>query len=295
MVVAVLSTALVVVGFGTRAGGAGVRYRDLVFSHITTTKDVPYGSSVNVDGVVQQHLLDVHEPAGDTAASRAAVVWVHGGFFIEGSKESYQTAWTQFAQAGFVTFSINYRLRPDLPRGYQEIILNNAVPATLAATVDAQHDAQAAVRFVRANAARYRVNPNRIVIAGHSAGGITAQRVLFNDHDPGTSGNPGYSSRVAAAVSMAGGSVPVLLAKVDPGEPPLQVIHGLVDDVVPFVAGPPSCAVSAALLNVCELVVDPDQDHGTFGYTQAREFLWRHLFAPTRLVPVPKVSVVGAG
>ena len=234
------------------AKGAGVRYRDLVFPSITTIKDVPYGQATNVDGVSQTLLLDVHEPAGDTATSRPAVVWVHGGFFIDGSKESYRTAWTQFTQAGYVTFSINYRLRPNLPRGAQEIILNGAVQDAIDATVDAQHDAQAAVRFVRAHAAEYRVDPNRIAIAGHSAGGITAQRVLFNDHDPGTSGSPGPSSRVSAAVSMAGGSVPVLLAKVDPGEPPLQIVHGVADDVVPFVAGPPAvprrsrCSASAS-------------------------------------------------
>ena len=274
------------------AKGAGVRYRDLVFPAITTTKDIAYGQSVNVDGVMQTHLLDVHEPAGDTAPSRAAVVWVHGGFFIEGSKESYSTAWRQFAQAGFVTFSINYRLRPQLPRGYQEIILNNAIPETLEATVDAQHDAQAAVRFVRAHAAQYRVDPNRIAIAGHSAGGITAQRVGFNDHDPGTSGTPGVSSKVAAAVSMAGGSVPVLLAKVDPGEPPLQIIHGVADDVVPFPAGPPSCAASIALLNVCELVIDRDQDHGTFGYEFARDFLYRRMIAPAPKLTLPTRLVV---
>jgi acetyl esterase/lipase len=290
--VALLCTALVFVGFDTKVGAAGVRYRDLVFPSITTTKNIPYGQATNIDGVQQTLLLDVHEPAGDIATSRPAVVWVHGGFFIDGSKESYRTAWTQFAQSGYVTFSINYRLRPQLPRGYQEIILNNAIPETIDATVDAQHDAQAAVRYVRANAAHYRVDPNRIAIAGHSAGGITAQRVGFNDHDPGTSGTPGVSSRVNAAVSMAGGSVPVLLAKVDPGEPPLQIIHGVADDIVPFPAGPPSCAVSIALLGVCELVVDPDQDHDTFGYEFARDFLYRRMVAPTPKLKLPTRLVV---
>ncbi|HYZ92510.1 MAG TPA: alpha/beta hydrolase [Actinomycetota bacterium] len=282
------------VGIATQAHGAtGARYRDEVFPAIRTTKNVQYGSAVNVDGKMLKLLLDVHEPAGDTAPIRAAVVWVHGDYFIEGSKESYPEAWQQFARAGFVTFSINYRLRPKLPRGYGEIIAEGRVQETLDATRDAQHDAQAAVRWVRRHAARFRVDPERLAIAGHSAGGITSQLVVYNDHDPGTSGTPGESSRVAAAVSMAGGSLPALMTRVDPGEPPLLIVHGLADDVVPFVAGPPSCALALLLLNICELVVHPTQDHGTFGYANAREFLYRQMIDKPDLRMPTNVTIVG--
>jgi dienelactone hydrolase len=277
-----------------RPASAAVRYRDEVFGDIVTTKDLKYGEAVNRSGVLQELRLDVHEPAGDTAPLRAAVVWVHGGFFTHGSKEDYRTAWTQFAKAGYVTFSISYRLHPTLPDGAAPIVQELAVQDAVDATEDAQHDAQAAVRWVRQHAADYRIDPERVAIAGHSAGGITAQRVLFNDHDPGTSGNPGHSSRVAAAVSMAGGSIPGVLVRIDPLEPPLQLIHGAADDIVPFPADPPACLVTVLLLNTCEMVIDPDQDHGTFGYEYAREFLYRQMISkPTGLRPPVNVTLTG--
>jgi acetyl esterase/lipase len=61
-----------------------------------------------------------------------------------------------------------------------------------------KHDAQAAVRWLRANAATYRLDPSRIAIGGSSAGAITAMMVSYNAVDPGSSGNPGYPSDVAA-------------------------------------------------------------------------------------------------
>src|SRR5687768_12033133 len=69
------------------ADAAGVRYLDEVFDAYTVTSDLVYGESVSYEGILQEHELDVLEPAGDTATSRAAVVWVHGGFFKRGSKE----------------------------------------------------------------------------------------------------------------------------------------------------------------------------------------------------------------
>lgn len=291
-----LLTVLATATVSPSAGAAqGTRYLDEVFAKIRTTKGLVYGRAVNSRGKLETLRLDVHEPAGDTAPVRAAVVWVHGGFFIEGSSESYPEAWTQFARAGFVTFSINYRLHPDLPRGAGAIVSELEIQQALDATRNTQHDAQAAVRWVRAHAAGYRIDPDRIAIAGHSAGGITSQLVAYNDHDAGTSGTPGESSTVAAAVSMAGGSVPLLMTRVDTGEPPLLLIHGVMDDIVPFVAGPPSCVAALILLNTCEFVIHPTQDHGTFGYEFAREFLYRQMIAKPSLRLPTNVTVTGVG
>ena len=290
-------TVLALLASSVRATGAeGVRYLDEVFTSLKVTKNVAYGQAVTRDGHLQTLLLDVYEPAGDTAKLRPAVVWVHGGFFIEGSKDVpwYKDAILQFARAGYVTVAINYRLHPTLPRGFEAIITEGAVQDAIDATEDGQHDTQAAVRWVRANAKKYRVDPEQVAVTGHSAGGIISQRVLFNDHDPGTSGNPGHSSRVAAAVSMAGGSIPGVLVQIDPLEPPLQLIHGLADDIVPFPADPPACIVTVLLLNTCEMVIDPDQNHNTFGYSYAREFLYRQMVnKPTGLRPTTNVTLVG--
>ena len=73
-----------------------------------------------------------------------------------------------------------------------------------AAAVDAQHDAQAAVRWLRAHAAQYGVDPDRIAIGGGSAGADVALLVGAHSEDPGTSGTPGESSKVGGVVSISG-------------------------------------------------------------------------------------------
>jgi dienelactone hydrolase len=295
LVVAALASSLL--AFAARpADAGGVRYRDEVFSKTSVTmRDVAYGSAYDHQGKRQVLRLDVHEPSGDRAPVRPAVVWVHGGFFQFGDKAEpyYAPIVESLTRAGYVTVSINYRLNPTTPPGIGDTVLQGRIDEYIDTVRDAQHDAQAAIRWVRAHADELRVDPERVAIVGHSAGGLTTNMVAFNDEDPGTSGNPGWSSRPTAAVAMAGGSLPIKMTKIDPGEPPFQVVHGLVDLVVPAVAFPPSCAATIAMLNVCEMVVDPDQDHGTFGLPQIRDFLYRYVATSPRVrVPV-NITPVG--
>src|SRR5262245_28073681 len=67
-------------------GAAPLRYRDLVFGTVTTTKNVTYGSAVDQQGTRVTLKLDVYRPSGDTVTSRPAIVWVHGGSFKSGDK-----------------------------------------------------------------------------------------------------------------------------------------------------------------------------------------------------------------
>jgi len=80
-------------------------------------------------------------------------------------------------------------------------------------------------------ASTYGVDPNRIAIGGSSAGAITALNVLYGPDQVGSSGNPGYSSTVQAAVSLSGAS---LLTTPDPGEGPGLLFHSTGDFLVPF-------------------------------------------------------------
>jgi predicted esterase len=301
----VLATAVVtaatvgLVGPVPSAGAEGVRYRDLVFEDYDVVKDVHvYGSSVNYLGQTEQHEVDIYTPADDpVTADRPAVVWVHGGYFIEGSKDVswYKGAIEQYVRSGYVVFSINYRLNPSLPRGLPGVIQTLRLEEYIQEAKDAAHDAQAAVRWVRAHADEFGVDADKIAVSGHSAGGIISQMVGFNSEDPGTSGTPGVSSRVAAVVSSAGGSLPVVLADVDPGEPPMLLSHGLMDDVVPYPAELPACALSILLGNVCEQLLDPDQAHPQFGFDQWRAFLYERMVQPAPpLLRLPfNIQIVG--
>ena len=93
-------------------GDAPLRYRDQVFSDVTVTHDLQYGSAVNSNGDTEALKLDLYQPTGDTVTKRPAVVWVHGGGFSGGDKGAGPSPdlANKFAKLGYVTVSINYRL-----------------------------------------------------------------------------------------------------------------------------------------------------------------------------------------
>ena len=209
-------------------GDGTLRYRDQVFSGVTATTDITYGSAPGADGNPVALKLDLYQPTGDTAAKRPALVWVHGGGFTMGDKSSGRARATFFARLGYVAVSINYRLlSPDGCGGNP-----NPTPVCQNAALEAQHDAQAAVRWLRANAATYRIDTSRIAMAGASAGAVTSVLAATHSEDPGTSGNPGFASDIRAAVSVSGGMPTNEL--IDAGDAPTLFIHGTEDRVVPF-------------------------------------------------------------
>lgn len=209
----------------TPQGDAPLRYRDAVFTDVNRTNGITYGSAVTQTGTTQSLALDLYRPAGDTVTQRPAVVWVHGGSFRGGSRTSPEIVdqATVFAKTGYVAASISYRLS------------NNGCTSVtqecLTAITDAKHDAQAAVRFLRSHAADYGIDPDRIAVAGTSAGAITALNVAYGSDDVGTSGTPGVSSKVRAAASLSGAN---LLTSPSPGDPATVLFHGTADGLVPY-------------------------------------------------------------
>jgi acetyl esterase len=113
--------------------------------------------------------LDVWRPPdeGDTAGPerRPAVVTVHGGGGISGSR-SDEAFWGEWlAEEGYVVFSIDYRLGEGR-------------------SLDATGDVKCAVGWVEENAGRYGVDPDRIAIMGRSAGGLLALLAAYTEGDP---------------------------------------------------------------------------------------------------------------
>ncbi|HEX8214540.1 MAG TPA: alpha/beta hydrolase [Allosphingosinicella sp.] len=107
--------------------------------------------------------LDVYGPVGSQAPTRLPViVFFYGGSWSMGKKEDYRFAGQALAAQGFLVVLPDYRL-----------VQHARYPAFL-------EDGAAAVRWVRANAARLGGDPNRIVIAGHSAGAYNAAMLSFD-------------------------------------------------------------------------------------------------------------------
>jgi acetyl esterase/lipase len=176
-----------------------------------------------------------------------AVVFIHGGGWQSGDK--YPSQVSSLAQRGFFAVSINYRL------------------SGVAIFPAAVEDCKCAVRWLRANATKYNVDPTRIGVWGGSAGGHLALMVACTDETSGIEGNGGwntYSSRVQAVCSYYGptdlsrmqdggdaaaparflGGSPLekpesyKLASpvnyVTPDDPALLMVHGESDRVVPY-------------------------------------------------------------
>jgi acetyl esterase/lipase len=209
-------------------GQAPLRYRDEITQNLKITPDLTYSTSQ--DGVANPLKLDVYEPARDTVAKRPALVFVHGGGFIKGTKSGGGLAPT-YARRGYVAISINYRL---LPPGTQGCAGQGPTPQCQQAALDAQHDTQAAIRWLRANATTYKVDPDRIAVSGTSAGGVTSVLVATNSEDTGNSGNPGPSSKVQGAVAVSGGIPTDVFDPINAGDAPTIFFHGTIDNVVPY-------------------------------------------------------------
>ena len=119
-----------------------------------------------------------------------AIVCIHGGGFRAGTREGYDKLCLTLAQNGYVAATVTYRLSP----AYQ-------FPAAV-------HDCKTAVRWLRAHASEYRLDPARIGATGGSAGGhlalflgVTAAVKQFEGE-----GNLDQSSAVQAVVSYSGPS-----------------------------------------------------------------------------------------
>ncbi len=126
---------------GLLTAGAGAQMQRFTATH----RDVVYASP---DGIDQQ--LDVYLPAGD--GPFPTLIWVHGGGWQNGDKTSARPA-LEFLDEGYAVASLDYRL---------------SGVATFPAQIQ---DCKAGLRFLRAHAAEYRLDPTRFCAMGSSAGG----------------------------------------------------------------------------------------------------------------------------
>jgi acetyl esterase/lipase len=242
-VVALTSTVFAV------AGWARAEDQDLINDaekkpqiEIEVTPDIVYGHAAGED-----LKMDLARPKGMTHPA-PAILWIHGGAWRGGNKGEFERLIQESARKGYVAASINYRLLPKY---------------TFPAQVE---DAKCAVRYLRANAEKLQIDPNRIGAVGSSAGAHLSMMLGAMDTGDGLEGDggsPDASSRVQVVVSYAGPTdlaVPFPIASkkliadfvggpteekadvakaaspityVSPGDPPMLLIQGTKDPLVP--------------------------------------------------------------
>jgi len=188
---------------------------------------------------------DVYLPHGD--GPFPAMIVVHGGAWATGTKAQLAGIAQGLAKLGFATAAISYRLAPQ-----------DKFPAQV-------YDCQAAVRWLRANAEKYKVDPNRVGGYGYSAGGhLVALLGAMDDDDfrePGVPADapsarlqlvvaggapcdfrmlPGDSTRLAYWLGGTPGEKPDAYRDASPtnyvtsDDPPMFFFHGAADELVPI-------------------------------------------------------------
>jgi len=238
-------------------------------------KDVVYAA---VNGV--RLTLDAHVPDG--AGPFPTAILVHGGGWVAGDKQEYiNYLFRPLTDAGFAWFSINYRLAPQY-----------RFPA-------AADDVEQAVRYVRANAAKYKVNPRRIALIGESAGGhlvsyvgarsqgpfgVAAVVSLYGIHDFITACQAwkpvptevlqlfGISAVDATTASVLVKASPVVYITRE--SPPFLLMHGSKDEDVPYGQSVEMCDQMKQAGARCELITIDGAPHGMDHWEPHPEFLW---------------------
>ena len=145
---------------------------------------------------------------------------------------------TAYARRGYVTFSIDYRLdRGSRCQAVQDGVTTGpgAVARCSAVIEAAQEDALDAIRWVRDNAATYRIDTTRVAVGGGSAGAVTAINVAQNANP--THGVVRGRIKVGAALAVSGCNYD--LSSIDANDAPISMLHAGGDRSVPY-----ACAVA---------------------------------------------------
>ena len=160
---------------------------------ITVTENIAYRTDVGPNT-----MLDLAEPQFGLRKNRPAILIIHGGGWNAGSKNDivYRALMVDYAMKGYVVANMNYRLTREAP-----------FPACI-------EDVRCAIRWMKANADKLGIDPERIGTYGHSAGGhlslmagVSAESKAFNDaSDPWKA----FSCDVACA---AGGAPPTEIGR----------------------------------------------------------------------------------
>lgn len=239
-----------------------------------TIRDVSYGKD-------SANRIDIYLPEGRSINSTKSIVLIHGGGCNSGSKNDFATYIDSFKKRmpDYAIFNINYRL----------VNGSNFFPTQ-------EEDIRAAINFIDKNSCEYRINKNKLVLLGVSAGAHLALLQGYKYKDPKIAAiidffgptdlvtmykNP-WHPLVPYALQMITGTTPFANAElyrqsspinfISSNSAPTLILHGGKDQVV-------DVSQSKALKNKLdnagvknELIIYPEQRHGWYGAGLSRSF-----------------------
>lgn len=254
-------------------------YLLLTLSAIADDKKKPdYPTDIRVEVDVaylsenRNEKADLYFPKDMPANAKVpAVIWIHGGGFNDGDKaKGRETNFCrEMALHGYVAMSINYKLRRMAGQTtWPQCVL----------------DAKTAVRWLRVNADKYGIDPERVAAAGGSAGGNLAAMLGLTGPSDALEPLGEGSTKVSCAIDFYGAvdllnyhdmkmfaktraEAPELYVKgspityVDAQDAPLLLIHGTNDETVALSQSETLAAKCKIAGLACELIIVPDAPH----------------------------------
>jgi len=241
------------------------RYVKTLFPASVSTTGIVYGTAlflnypyVNEAATTAQNLvMDLYQPMNDTFSKRPAIIFAHPGGFVTGNRtvDDMVAFCDTFARKGYVTATIDYR------QGLE--VLDNPNLHYQRGAYRGIQDGRTAVRFLRANASLYGIDPDHVYFAGSSAGsfiainsatldanelpayvGPVSYTAFFQNYTGPALGNPdiganlGFNGTPDGVMGLWGGMDDTL--KIGTNNPtPMFLVHGTADATVPFDSGPP--------------------------------------------------------
>lgn len=224
----------------------------------------------------------VYPPDQKPGQTYPALLLFFGGGWVRGKVTQFDETCRYFAKRGMITMSVDYRVSSR----------QKTTP------VESVQDARSAMRWVRQNASRLGIQPDRIVAGGGSAGGHLALAtalldqinepgedtsvsprpnalVLFNPVAKTTAGGYGYERLGDRAEALS----PV--AHIRSGTPPTIIFHGEADTTVPIQNVEEFCQRMQGAGNTCELHRFAGQKHGFFNYAAGSETIYNQVISLT--------------
>ncbi|MGB1393776.1 MAG: alpha/beta hydrolase [Flavobacteriaceae bacterium] len=255
----------------------------IIFSSILFLSGVAHASPEIIDSnaVVYKTLdgvtlkLHVYNPTNfDTQTMHNAIIFFHGGGWNNGSHKAFKRQSMYFASRGMVAISAEYRLKNT----------HGTTP------YDAVEDAKSAIRYVRANAHKFKINPNTITAGGGSAGGHLAASCGLLKMWDNSAEDLTVSSKPNALVLLN----PVLdlgpdhyahkrfgkdfklispMQNISKNAPPTLILVGTEDRILPVPTVKKYQSIMESFGNRCDVVLYQDQGHAFFAKPPIKYFV----------------------